>query len=152
MIHMNELPNTTSLHTTSLQGRRGTTAAPTKRDRVIYWACTGAVCAVMFFSAINFNLPNPIGPMKGAFTHLGLPNYFRIELTTAKALGVVAMLWPTAPLKLREFAYFGFGVTLLSASIAHFASGDSAMFVVDPLVFFGLLCVSYIYSDKVRTR
>jgi len=58
-------------------------------------------------------------------------------------LGVLALLMPNVPYKMREFAYFGFGVTLISASIAHSSSGDSLMFIVDPLVFLSLLIVSY---------
>jgi hypothetical protein len=102
----------------------------------------------MVFSAINFNLANPLGPMKGAFTHLGFPSYFRIELTTAKALGVLALLIPGIPRKAKEFAYFGFAITLISASIAHFSVGDSLPFVVDPLLFLGALITSYVYFDK----
>ena len=111
--------------------------------RTIYWITTAIVCSVMVFSAINFNLRNPLGPMKGAFAHLGLPDYFRIELTVAKILGVLALLMPNVPYKIREFAYFGFGITLISASIAHSSSGDSLMFIVDPLIFLSLLIVSY---------
>ncbi|OLB61592.1 MAG: hypothetical protein AUI11_09010, partial [Acidobacteria bacterium 13_2_20CM_2_66_4] len=106
-----------------------------KRDTIIYWLTTGAVCAVMTFSAVNFNLKEPLGPMKGAFTHLGYPSYFRIELTVAKALGVLALLVPGVPRKAKEFTYFGFGITLVSASIAHFSVGDPALFVIDPLLF-----------------
>jgi DoxX-like family len=113
------------------------------RDAIIYWLTTGAVCAVMAFSAVNFNLREPLGPMKGAFTHLGYPGYFRIELTVAKALGVLALLVPGVPRKAKEFAYFGFAVTLLSASIAHFSVGDPLLFVIDPLLFLMALITSY---------
>src|SRR6266566_1134500 len=118
------------------------------KDKTIYSIATGIVCSVMVFSAINFNLANPLGPMKGAFTHLGLPDYLRIELSLAKALGVLAVLIPGVPRKVKEFAYFGFGITLISASIAHFAVGDGIMFVIDPLLFFGTLIVSYWYFNK----
>src|SRR6266700_8007595 len=120
-----------------------------RRDTIVYWLTTGAVCAVMAFSAVNFNLKEPLGPMKGAFTHLGYPSYFRIELTVAKALGVLALLVPGVPRKVKEFAYFGFGITLVSASIAHFSVGDKVMFVIDPLLFFGVLIVSYLYFNKM---
>jgi hypothetical protein len=120
----------------------------TKRDKNIYWISTGIVCAVMVFSAINFNLTNPVGPMKGAFVHLGYPDYFRIELTVAKVLGVLTLLVPGAPRQAKAFAYSGFAITLMSASIAHFSSGDSAMFIVDPLLFLGALAVSYFYWNK----
>ena len=59
------------------------------------------------------------GPDEGRLHPPGISSYFRIELTVAKALGVLALLVPAVPRKAKEFAYFGFGVTLLSASIAH---------------------------------
>jgi hypothetical protein len=114
-----------------------------RRDTIIYWLTTAAVCGVMAFSAVNFNLKEPLGPMKGAFTHLGYPSYFRIELTAAKVLGVLAMLVPGIPRKVKEFAYFGFGITLVSASIAHFSVGDPLLFVIDPLLFLTALIASY---------
>ena len=126
----------------------------TNRERVIYRTTTGIVCAVMVFSIINFifndHFPFPNGP-EGAFVHLGFPHYFKVELTTAKILGVLALLIPNVPFKIKEFAYFGFGITLLSASIAHFARGDarlSVLFIIDPLFFLSLLIVSYVYFQK----
>ncbi|MDB4969304.1 MAG: DoxX family protein [Myxococcales bacterium] len=126
----------------------------TKRERIIYRTATGIVCAVMVFSIINFifndHFPFPNGP-EGAFVHLGLPHYFKIELTIAKILGVLTLLIPSVPFKLKELAYFGFAITLISASIAHFARGDaslSVLFVIDPLVFLGILMVSYFYFER----
>jgi hypothetical protein len=51
----------------------------------IYWLTTAAVCGVMAFSAVNFNLKEPLGPMKDAFVHLGYPEYFRIEQTRRRS-------------------------------------------------------------------
>jgi len=125
-----------------------------KRERWIYRTATGLVLAVMVFSIINFvfndHFPFPNGP-EGAFVHLGFPPYFKVELTVAKILGVLALLIPAVPFKVKEFAYFGFAITLVSASIAHFGRGDarlSVLFVIDPLVFLGLLTVSYVYFVK----
>src|SRR5256885_9280947 len=119
-----------------------------RRAQTIYWTTTAIVCAVMVFSAINFNLKNPVGPMKGAFAHLGFPDYFRIELTVAKTLGVLALLIPSIPSKAKEFAYAGFAITLVSASIAHVSSDDPLLFVIDPLLFLGALVTSYVYFNK----
>src|SRR5260221_14770300 len=126
----------------------------TRRERAVYRTSTGLVLAVMLFSIVNFvfndHFPFPNGP-EGAFAHLGLPTYFKVELTTAKILGVLALLIPSVPVKIKEFAYFGFGLTLVSASIAHFSRGDarlSILFVIDPLVFLGILMVSYFYFVK----
>jgi hypothetical protein len=77
----------------------------TNREKVIYRATTGIVCAVMIFSIINFifndHFPFPNGP-EGAFVHLGLPQYFKIELTTAKILGVLAFSWLERAYKQRD--------------------------------------------------
>ena len=57
------------------------------------------------------------------FTHLGFPDYFRVELSWAKLLGVVLLLTPVSG-RLKEWAYAGFAITLASALIGHFAMGD----------------------------
>src|SRR5467141_2477987 len=125
----------------------------TRRDRIVYWTTTGIVCAVMVFSIVNFTFIDRFPFSEGAFVHLGLPNYFKAEITVAKALGVLALLVPGVPARIKEFAYFGFGITLVSASIAHFASGDariSVLFIIDPLIFMGILIGSYVYFNKLR--
>src|SRR5216683_7451420 len=126
-----------------------------KRERWIYRTATGLVLAVMVFSIINFvfndHFPFPNGP-EGAFVHLGFPPYFKVELTVAKILGVLALVIPAVPFKVKEFAYFGFAITLVSASIAHFSSGDSFPFVADPLFFLGALITSYVYFNKLHRQ
>lgn len=57
---------------------------------------------------------------------------------------------PGIPRKLKEFAYFGFAITLISASIAHFSSGDGILFVIDPLLFLSALLVSYLYFNRIN--
>jgi hypothetical protein len=104
-----------------------------KTDAIIYWTTTGIICAVMAFSAINFSLSHPLAPGGESFSHLGYPDYFKIELTVAKALGVLALLIPSLPAGIKEFAYFGFGISLVSASIAHLSCGDGIPFVLDLL-------------------
>ena len=49
------------------------------------------------------------------FTHLGFPDYFRVELSWAKLLGVVMLLAPV-PARLKEWAYAGFAITLAPRS------------------------------------
>jgi hypothetical protein len=127
----------------------------TKRERAAYRTSTGLVLAVMLFSIVNFafndRFPFPNGP-ESAFAHLGFPPYFKVELTIAKILGVLALVIPAVPPKVKEFAYAGFAITLVSAAIAHFGRGDatnlSVLFVIDPLVFLGLLAVSFFYFEK----
>ncbi|MHA4811472.1 DoxX family protein [Flavitalea flava] len=124
-----------------------------KKQKAIYWTTTGIVCAVMVYSAINFNLKVPLGPAmyktEGPFVHLKLPDYMRIELTTAKVLGIFALLIPAIPAKIKGFAYAGFAIVLISASFAHFSVGDGFFFIIDPLIFLGFLTVSYVYYNRL---
>lgn len=123
-----------------------------KKTKLIHQISTGIVCAVMVYSVINFNLQIPFAPPEGSFAHLGLPDYFRVELSIAKTLGILALLLPGIPYKLKEFAYFGFGITLISASFAHFSSGDGPRFVIDPLIFLAVLSVSYGAFIRLRRK
>ena len=148
-------PTTTATSVRTLDS--ASTSEPVRtRDKVIYWTSTSLVSAVMLFSVIQFTFNDhfppwdPAGP--SGFTHLGLPHWFKIELTIAKVLGLLALWVPGVPRTWKAFAYAGFGITLVSAALAHAASGDfrlSPIFVVDPLIFLGLLVASYIYARKV---
>ena len=116
-----------------------------KKDQVIYWTTTGIVFGIMLWSAINFAF-NPA--MADAFTHLGLPNWFRMELTTAKFLGALALLIPAVPHRIKEIAYVGFGITLISASVAHLSSGDPFYYAIAHSAVLASLVVSYSYYHK----
>jgi hypothetical protein len=92
----------------------------------------------MAFSGFAY-LTQPM--MAQAFTHLGFPGYFRVELGIAKLVGAVALLAPV-PSRVKEWAYAGFGVTLFSAIVAH-ATVDGPAKAATPAVFALLLIGSY---------
>jgi hypothetical protein len=93
--------------------------APQART-IVYWMATALFCMQMSFTVYaQLSLPQ----VAGMFTHLGFPDYFRVELSWAKLLGVVLLLAPVPP-RLKEWAYAGFAITLASALVAHFAVGD----------------------------
>ena len=114
-------------------------------NKIIYWAATGIIAAMMLFSAYAyFTSPD----MKAAFPHLGFPDFFRVELGTAKILGAIVLLLPMAPAALKRFAYSGFAITFVSAAIAHSQVGDPTSAVITPLVMLCILAASYIYYGK----
>lgn len=91
-----------------------------KGTLVAFWLATGLFCLQMGFTAYaQLRLPQ----VAQAFAHLGFPDYFRVELSLAKLLGVALLLAP-APKRLKEWAYAGFAFDLGSAVIAHVAVGD----------------------------
>jgi hypothetical protein len=92
----------------------------TKTATILFWVVTALFCLQMSFTAYaQLRLPQ----VSEAFTHLGFPGYFRVELSWAKLLGVVLLLGPVSP-RLKEWAYAGFAINLASALIAHLAVGD----------------------------
>ena len=85
-----------------------------------FWIVTALFCLQIGFTAYaELRLPQ----VAEAFTHLGFPAYFRVELSWAKLIGVALLLAPV-PSRLKEWAYAGFAINLASALIAHFAVGD----------------------------
>jgi DoxX-like family len=91
-----------------------------KTETIIYWTVTVLLCLQLGFTAYaQLALPQ----VAQAFAHLGFPDYFRVELTWAKLLGIVLLLAPVSA-RLKEWAYAGFAITLVSALIAHLAVGD----------------------------
>jgi hypothetical protein len=85
-----------------------------------FWIVTALFCLQIGFTAYaQLGLPQ----VAEAFTRLGFPDYFRVELAWAKILGVVLLLAPV-PARLKEWAYAGFAITLASALIAHLSVGD----------------------------
>jgi hypothetical protein len=123
--------------------------ATVKRDRVLYWLTTFVIAVVMASSALYF----AFGPSaEVALQHLGLPRWFLAELTVAKLLGVVALVVPRTPSLMRQFAYFGFALTIVSADIAHLSSGDSPFYLVPHLFFLGCLVTSYVLFYRLEGR
>jgi hypothetical protein len=87
---------------------------------IAYWLATALFCLQMAFTAYaQLQLPQ----VAAAFTRLGFPDYFRVELSWAKFLGIALLLAPVPP-RLKEWAYAGFAFTLASALIAHLSVGD----------------------------
>jgi hypothetical protein len=86
-----------------------------------YWISTAIFALHMGFTAYaQLRLPQ----VAAAFSHLGFPGYFRIELSWVKIVGVVVLIVPGIPARMKEWAYAGFAITLVSALIAHLAVGD----------------------------
>jgi hypothetical protein len=97
----------------------GTNAA-SKTTTILFWIATALFCLQMSFTGYA---ELRLSQVAAAFTHLGFPAYFRVELSLAKLLGVLLLLAPV-PARLKEWAYAGFAIDLASAIIAHLSVGD----------------------------
>jgi hypothetical protein len=116
--------------------------------KMIYWMSTIIVALMMSYSTFAY-LTKP--EIKEAFHHLGLPDYFRIELAVAKLIGAVLLLSPI-PNRVKEWTYSGFTIVFISAFIAHTAVGDPMANRMMPLVFLCLLIVSYVSYSHIHKK
>jgi hypothetical protein len=119
----------------------------TKTRTTIYWIATLFVAGIMTISGILALTHSP--GMMTALAHLGYPPYFSDLLGVAKLAGVCVLLVPGIP-RLKEWAYVGFGITILSASYSHLLSGDGFL-ALEPLVTFAALVLSYTMRPPGRT-
>ena len=116
-------------------------------DKIIYWGSTAIISILMLFGAYSY-FTSPLAIT--GIARLGFPDYFRIELATAKLLGALAIILPWTPSKIKEFAYAGFSIMFISAFIAHLSSGVSIEEIVSPIIALIILAVSYIYYAKLK--
>lgn len=119
-----------------------------KKNKIIFWISTGLLSLMMLFSASQY-LFNP--QMAEGFKHMGFPSYFRIELAFAKIIGAVVLLIPVLPVKLKDWAYAGFGIVFISAFITHVSNGDPMAMAISPIIFLVVLIVSYRAYHKTVT-
>lgn len=118
-----------------------------KKTKITYWIVTILFCLPMLLSATMY-LTSP--EVKANFAKIGFNNAFRVELAMAKYIGVLLLLIPFRFRPAKEWAYAGFGITLISATILHISNGDPVGNVLSPLVFLCVLVVSYVCFNKLR--
>lgn len=119
-----------------------------KTIKITYWTSTIIVSLMMTMSAFMY-FTNP--EVAENFRKMGFQDFFRIELGIAKIIGAILLLAPV-PARVKEWTYAGFGITFISAFIAHVASGDPIANIIMPLVVFAVLIVSYItYHKKTQS-
>lgn len=118
-----------------------------KTNRIIYWTTTGIVAAMMLFSGFSYLTNEEI---KAGIATLGFPDFFRVELGVAKIVGSLVLIIPMFSPMIRQFAYFGFALTFVSATLAHISINDPISATAVPVLFLGILAVSYVYSHKLE--
>lgn len=119
----------------------------TRTKATIYWVATLFVACIMTISGVLALAHAP--SMMTALAHLGYPAYFSNLLGLAKLAGICVLLVPGVA-RLKEWAYAGFGITILSASYSHLLSGDGLL-ALEPLVTFAALILSYTMRPASRT-
>ena len=115
------------------------------KDKKIYWAVSILAMALIVLPSFFF----PAEYLIEAIHRLNFPDYFKIELDILKIVGAIVILVPAIPTMFKEWSYVGFGILLLSASLAHWLV-DGVAKGIAPIVPFAILSVSYYYFRKLN--
>jgi hypothetical protein len=119
-----------------------------KRTKIIYWITTTIFFLFDSVGALFFNTQ----PAIEGIQHMGFPDYFRVLLSLGKIIGGILLIVPAIPHRFKEWAYVGFGISLISATIGHIIIDGAGQLdhVLPPLVVFIILLTSYVTYHKIK--
>lgn len=120
-----------------------------KKNKIIYWIATIIIALWEGVMPLVAFLVSPDQATVGT-RPLGYPDYFAYALIVCKILGVIAIVYPKTPMRLKEWAYAGLSFNLIFAFISHAFVDKNIGFMLMPLIFLGILAVSYIYYHIIR--
>lgn len=119
-----------------------------KKNKIIFWTATIILILWEGVMPLGTVLFTPEYVTAGT-APLGYPDYFAYALIFCKVLGVIAISIPSLPVRLKEWAYAGLAFNLIFAFISHACVDKNVGYMLMPLVFLGILAVSYIYNNKI---
>ena len=119
-----------------------------KKNKIIFWTTTGII---FIMEGILPAFTSQTELAKQGISHLGYPLYFGNALVVFKVLGAISLIIPQVPKRLKELAYAGFTFNFLFASISHFAVDGFDFQGIFPLIFLGILALSFIHYQKLQT-
>lgn len=118
-----------------------------KTKKIIYWAATGLLSAMLLMSAGMYIFNNEM--IQQMFTAFGYPTYLIYPLAVLKISAVVVLLTQKNS-KIKEWAYAGLFFDFVLAFFAHVMIGDGEQ--IGAILAIVLLIVSYIFNNKVNLK
>lgn len=122
-----------------------------KKNKVIFWIATGIIFLWEGLMPLATLLFTPQYVNAGT-KPLGYPDYFAYALLICKLIGTIALIIPTVPAKLKEWAYAGLAFNLIFATYSHIVVDGNIGFILLPVVIGVILAVSYIYNLKIKSN
>ena len=117
-----------------------------KKEKIIFWTATTIIA---LFEGVMPVLTSQTELAKEGIRHLGYPEYFGNALVVFKVLGVLSLVIPQIPKRVKEWAYVGFAFDFIFASISHGAVDGMNVQTIFPMFVLGILAVSYVYYHKL---
>ncbi|MES2555226.1 MAG: DoxX family protein [Bacteroidota bacterium] len=118
-----------------------------KTNKILFWTST---ILIALFEGVMPALTSQTELAKKGISDLGYPEYFGNALVVFKVLGVLVLIIPKVPARVKEWAYAGFAFDFIFATISHGAVDGINGQTFFPLIVLGVLMVSYIYYHKLN--
>ncbi len=116
-----------------------------KTAKIMYWITTGILALFLLSGAFFINNKMALDAMH----HLGVPEWFRWELSIGHIIGGLLLVLPVKP-RLKEWNYVALGIDYISAAIAYFSVDGVVPASFFPLIDLVLLVVSYMCYHKIN--
>ena len=116
-----------------------------KTTKIMYWVSTSIIC---LFASTAIFMNSEMA--KEGTAHVGIPRWLGLEISISQLIGLVLLIVPAVPARVKEWAYVGFGILYISAVIAHISIGDPIGSSLMAVAFFGLLLLSYSSFHKLQ--
>lgn len=120
-----------------------------KKQKIVFWTAT---VIIALFEGVMPALTSQTELAKEGIRHLGYPEYFGTALVVFKILGVIILIVPKIPSRLKEWAYAGFTFNFIFAMISHAAVDGVNVQTFFPLIVLFVLAISYIYYHKLNKQ
>jgi len=121
--------------------------AKRKKYKIIYWISTGIISLFEISGAFFINSEMA----KEGMRHLGLPEWFRWEVSIGHVIGGILLIVPLHK-RIKEWVYVAFGIDFISAFIAYLSIDGWVGNTFSPLVMLVLLIISYICYHKLKSQ
>ncbi len=119
-----------------------------KSTKIIFWVTT---IIIFLMEGVMPAFTSQTEMAKEGIRHLGYPEYFGNALVVFKVVGTLLLIIPQVPKRIKEWAYAGFAFDFIFAAISHIAVDGLNGMVFLPVVFLGILIVSYISFHKLNS-
>ena len=116
-----------------------------KTNNIIFWIATiFIVISEGIIPALTFRTQLA----RDGISHLGYPDYFGVMIVGFRILGVLVLILPQVSTRIKEWAYAGFAIEFISASISYIAVDGLTFHCIIPLISMSILIVSYFTFHK----
>ena len=118
-----------------------------KTTKIIYWTTT---IIIFLLDGLLPALTSNTELARQGISHLNYPDYFRVMLTFFKIAGALVLILPVIKGRYKEWAYAGFGINFICATVSHWVVDGFGGQTIFPLVAFAILAISYVFYHKMN--